>query len=287
MNMQLKKFQEAADKAEQEFLAAVNPEPEPEPEPSPETTPESAPEPEPPAPSAEDEKYKAAVRAMNEAQRKAAEAARREEEFTREKQALEAKLQEALERAERIAEAAKAQPAEEDDLESDMPEVARIAERKAKKALTPLEQRLADIEKKLEEERTRNKELEKQTRAEMLYKEVKQTHPDYEDLVASDDMQAWINTEAPPIYKAIFEGSVPMTARDAIAVLNAFKATRPAPKTATAPTDTKAPVKAPPAINTQPQTKKLPTEAEMVTFSRNIHRMTPEQIAEFEARLEA
>lgn len=283
---QLKKFQEAAEQAERDLLAANPPEPEPVPEPPIE---EAKPEPEPePIPAVDDEKYKAAVRAMNEAQRKAAEAAKREEEFTKEKQALEAKLQEALERAQKAAEKPQPVDEEEDELERDLPEVTKIAKRAAEKAKLELQKELADLKKWRSEQEERFKTSEQEVLARAIASEVKTAHPDYEQVVASEEMVAWVNNEAPPIYKAIFEGTVPSTGKDRILVLDAFKATRPAPKKDSAtPSDTKAPVKDSPAIQTKTQTKKLPTEAEMIAFSRNIHRMTPEQIAEFEARLEA
>lgn len=293
MSNKPKDFAEAAEQAEKEFLAAIEPETPPEEAANPEVqTLEPAEQPEAPAPSVvEEDKYKAAVKAMNEAQRKAAEAAKREEEFTKRQAELEAKLNEALESARKIAESAKAQPVDDDDdLEADMPEVSRIAEKKTRKALTPLEQRLAEIEKEMKAVKERNTKLEEDTRAKTMYSEIKVSHPDFEDVLASEEMQAWITNEAPPIYKAIFDGAVPYVAKDAIAVLNAFKQTQTPKKSQPAkqtPSDAEiaAPVKVAPQVSTQTKTKPLPTAKEMDWFMHNAHKLNAVELAEWEARL--
>lgn len=264
---------------------------EPVAEPAPEPTP--APEP-PPVPTEEpkvvdESKYKAAVKAMNEAQRKAAEAAKREEELAKREAELEARLREltAPPRPTRVEEP-------EDDLEADLPEVARIAERKARKALTPYEQRLEQLEKQLKEEReSRLKMAQEDERVKML-SQIKTAHPDYDELVNSDEMVAWVNNDAPPIYRAIFEGSIPFQARDAIAVLDAYKSTltptkpqaqvsRAVPSAA----EIAAPVKTNTQIATKMNTEEPPTPKELDWFMHNSHKLSAEELAKWDRRLSA
>lgn len=291
---QLKKFQEAAEQMEKDLLEAASAEPEQEP--SEETKLESEPPQESPTeqkPVFDEEEYKKQVKAMNAAQQAAADAEKRKAEaekllaeISERREAEEKRTQELLERAKKAAEAAKPVDEEEDELERDLPEVTKIAKRAAEKAKLELQKKIDEFDKWRAQQEERSKLTEQEALARAIASEVKTAHPDYEQVVASEEMVAWVNNDAPPIYKAIFEGSVPSTAKDRILVLDAFKSTRPAPKQGSnTPSDVKAPVKDSPSINTKTQVKKLPTESEMIEFSRNIHKMTPEQIAAFEARL--
>ena len=281
----LQEFAEAAKKAEEEFAALNQAEepastPEPEPEPTPEPTAEPAPEEQP---NAQEDKYKAAVKAMNEAQRKAAEASKREEEFVKRQQEMEAKLNEALEKLSKRPEPEEAQ----DELETDMPEVARLAELKAKRVLSPLEQKMSAIEAQLKALEEVRKQQETELNAKSMLSEIRKAHPDYDQVVNSDEMVAWINNDAPPIYKAIFDGSVNFTARDAIAVLNAYKSTttptpaKPTPSAA----EFAAPIKNNPNIASKPQTGKPLTAKELDWFMHNSHKLNQTELAEWDARL--
>lgn len=294
-----KDFQAEVVKAEQDFHAlypkdevkpteAVPPTPTEPTDPAAVVTPQVTPV----ATSEEDEKYKAAVKAMNEAQRKAAEAAKREEEFLKRETELKEKLEQAQEAArlamERVPPKVEAQE-EHDDLEDDLPEVARIAERKAKKAMSPLEKRIADIEARQEAERVNRERLSQDAVAMKMLEEIKVVHPDYDQLVNSEEMTAWINNEAPPIYKSIFDGTIPFQTKDAIAVLNAYKSTT-TPKQASAPaTPSAAEVAAP--VRTNPNiAPKLTPDRELTAkdydyFMHNSHRMKPEELAEWDRRL--
>ena len=244
-----------------------------------------------PAPVAEDweKKYKDSLKGMNEAQRKAAEVAKAKEEAEKKTVDLEAKLTEALERARLIQEAAKAQPvAEEDDLESDMPEVAKIANKYANKAKKELEARFAEIDKRLKAEEENRTRAENDRTAQRMVAEIKSAHPDYDQMVNSDEMIHWINNDAPPIYKAIFEGAIPFQAKDAITVLDAYKSTTtPKPKAPATPSaaEVAAPVKTNTPISTRLKTDAPLTMKDMDYFMHNSHKMKPEELAEWDRRL--
>ena len=260
---------------------------------APETTQEAPNEPDPTPAYAEEmkvvdeSKYKAAVKAMNEAQRKAAEAVKREEEFQKREAELEAKLKElsAPKPPQRVEEP-------EDDLETDLPEVVKIAERKARRAIAPLEEQVAELRKALKEEReSRSRAAAEDASAKMLT-QIKTAHPDYDDVIQSDEMVAWINNEAPPIYKAIYEGSIPFQARDAIAVLDAYKhtltpVTAKASKTSPSAAEIAAPVRTNTQIAPKANVTEPPTAKEMDWFMHNSHKLSQAELAEWDRRLSA
>ena len=291
-----KDFQEAADKAEQEFYAQY-PKGEPDPAPVADEVPtpqEKMPEPTevaPPSP-VEEDKYKAAVKAMNEAQRKAADAAKREEDFARREAELREQLDQALENArlamQRVTPRVDAQE-EHDDLEDDMPEVAKLAKRMAARELSPLQKRLDDMEARQKAEEANRERISKDTLAKKMLADIKEAHPDYEELVNSEAMQNWVNTEAPPIYKQIFDGTIPYETRDAVAVLNAYKSTTTPKKVSSPETPSAAEVAAP--VRTNPNiSPKLTPDRELTAkdydyFMHNSHRMKPDELAEWDRRL--
>jgi hypothetical protein len=285
----LAEFEEEAKKAEAEFNdiyktadePAKSEEVKPE-EPKVETPPE-------PAPPVEDweKKYKDSLKGMNEAQRKAADL---EKDSAKKQADLEAKLNEALERARQIQEATKVQPVvEEDDLESDMPEVAKIAKKYASKAQKELEARFDEINKRLKAEEESRTRIENDRTARRMVEDIKAVHPDYDQMVNSDEMIHWINNEAPPMYKAIFEGAIPFHAKDAITVLTAYKSTTtPKPKESAATpsaAEVAAPVKTNTPISTRLKTDAPLTMKDMDWFMHNSHKLKPEELAEWDKRL--
>lgn len=302
MSTKLKEFEEAAKKFEEEFLS-VNPqtvtetkseeqnretpasEPEPESQPTPEPIPAEDPE----------KKYKDLLKGMNEAQRKAAEAAKAKEETDKRLAEVEKQYQEILEKVKREQASTKAQPVEDPEIESlfaDLPDVAKIARIEAERARKAVEPEIQELRKLLQEEREARAKSEKAESGRQMYQEIVKAHPDYDEVVNSDEMVHWINNEAPPIFKAIFEGSVPTTAKDAITVLNAFKQTTT--PTQKAPVvnrpgaaEVAPPVKAPTPIATKPRTDEGMSEAEIEAAMKNIHRMSPAEIQALEQRIGA
>lgn len=309
----LKKFQEEAAKAEQEYLTQftdpveetkdVKPEVPAEEQPTETTevkadtdgakTEEVAPEPTT-EPSEFEKKYKDSLKGMNEAQRKAAESAKIAEDAQKRSQELEARLNEFLENAKKAQSTTKAEPVEEelDDLERDLPEVSKIARKNADRVQRALEQKLAELEKWKVTQEERVRAAEQESLARSIYSEVSKVHPDYEQVVGSDEMVAWINNEAPPIYKAIFEGTVPSTAKDRILVLDAFKhTTTPTKKVVTASTpgaaEVAAPVKTNTPISTKPKSEEPLSEKDLDYFMHNSQRMSQEELAKWNTRIEA
>lgn len=290
-------FAEAAEKAEKEFLAQFQPdesEAEPEKVTEPDSNPvaeaEPTPEPEPEPPQIDEEKYKAHVKAMNAAQRKVAELAKREEELNKRLEEQEAKLKEALEAA-KARQQEPRQPDPEDEWEADMPEVTKIAQRKAAEIEKKMQARLDAMEASLKAQEEFRQKIDAEASARKLREDIAAAHPDYDKHTSSEEMVAWINNEAPPIYKAIFEGSIPFTAKDAIAVLNAYKSTlaptQQASKQSPSAADVGTSVKSNPNISTKNAAEKPVTEKEMEWFMHNSHKLKPEELAEWDRRLSA
>ena len=267
------------------------PEPTPEPvvEPVPEKVEEKKPEPVEPEPVKPDpevvaeDKYKAAVKAMNEAQRETADLRKAQKDRDAKQVELETRLND-------IAEAQKREASKviepEDDLEFDLPDVAKIADRKANKVREALDPRLSDIEKKLERFEAQQKQNADETAALTMRQDVIKTHPDFDEVVNSEAMQAWVNTEAPPMYKAIYDGSIPFTAKDVVEVVNRFKATLgTVAQVADVPSDKAAPVKTSSNPTSKGNTPQPLTEQEIVEFKNKQHLLPQAKKDEFNARL--
>jgi len=285
----VKDFEEAAAAAERQFLGITDPEPTtpeapvtPEvaepvaPEPPPTLEPEAAPDPETPKALIDEEKYKGSVKAMNEAQREAAELRKQQAKFAEEKDALEAKLNEFIRQS-------KERPEPMDDLESDMPEVAQIAELKARKVRDELASQIEEINKW-------RRERDAEASTNRLWQAVLAKHPDFDDVVNSEAMVAWVYNEAPPIYRAIYDGHVPFSERDVIAVVDQFKQTLAPKPEATRPNkpsaaDIAAPVRTSPVISLVQEEDPV-TEAEINDFMHNVQRKSPAEVAAFNAKLD-
>ena len=303
----MEEFQKAAEEEERKFRetygqagedqpaeAVAEPTPTDEPAAEPVATEEIRAEPEPtpnPVPVEEpkvvdESKYKAAVKAMNEAQRKAAEAAKREEELAKREAELETRLRNLSAPPKPTA-----QPEPEDDLEQDLPEVAKIAERKARKAVSTVESRIEQLEKQLKEERELRVKMASEDASVKMLSQIRAAHPDYDEMVNSDEMVAWVNNDAPPIYKAIFDGTIPFQARDAIAVLDAYKSTltpktKPqVSKTSPSAAEIAAPVKTNTQIATKMNTEEPPTAKELEWFMHNSHKLNQEDLAKWDRRI--
>lgn len=230
----------------------------------------------------EEDKYKAAVKAMNEAQREAAELRKAQKDQEYKQVELEKRLSELVEERKR--------PVVQDfddELESDLPDVAKLSERKARQVMDPVLKELEDIKRwRHEQESTAVKAREEQS-ALLMRQEVLKQHADFDEVVNSEAMQKWIENEAPPVYKKIYDGSIPFDTKDVVQVLNHFKSTLvPAKVVADKPSD-KASVKTPVNPTSKPTKPASVTPEELTEFKNKGHRWSPEKRAEFTARLDS
>jgi hypothetical protein len=240
--------------------------------------------PDPPKSLIDEEKYKASVKAMNEAQREAAELRKFKEESVKSQRDLEERINELVRQSKAFV-----APEPEDDLETDMPEVAKIAERYAKNSENRVLSELTEIKKRLEAEEKARKDRDASEASNRMRQAVIAAHPDFDDVVNSEAMQAWVNNEAPPIFKSIYDGSVPFSERDVIAVVSQFKSTL-APKAAAtskpSASDIAAPVRTSPVVSTSTGNDAPITEAELNDFMHNAQRKTEAELKAFNARLD-
>jgi hypothetical protein len=236
----------------------------------------------------EDKKYKDAVKAMNEAQREAAELRKAQKEQADRQAELEQRLNEILKAKEKEKELPK--PMEpEDDLEQDLPEVTKIAERKARKVQAELEARIAEIDKRLAAEEKIQKQKADEQAGLMIVQEVMKAHPDYQEVANSEGLKNWVEAEdTPPLFKAVYEGKVPATARDIVEVINRYKSSLvPAKITSDKPSDKVPTVKSTPNPTTKPNKPAPLTPAEIKQYQDNVHRMSAKDKEAFDVRLKA
>jgi len=178
-------------------------------------------------------RYKSAVKAMNEAQRKAAE---REKEIAR----MEKEKDELISQLQRTPIYNPIQPLEDDSVtnldqalsewESELPDTTRIvktATEAVRKDLSRMfQEKFLTVEHQLEEQKKEKELIKMQESVRLRDERVKAVHPDYDDIRFSDDFKSWIYGDAPSIYKAVYEGKISFDDRDASKVIEDFKSFR-------------------------------------------------------------
>lgn len=246
---------------------------------------EAQPEPVKPDPKiVEEDKYKSAVKAMNEAQREAADLRKSQKDQADKHTELEARLNAVIE--ERKKDAAKVHPA--DDLERDLPDVVEISERKANRVQEVLDPRITKLEKQLDEFNAERKKSSEERASVLMREEVLKAHSDFDTVVNSEEMNAWINSEAPPIYKSIYEGGIPFTAKDVIQVVNHYKSTlAPTKVVSDTPNDKVAAVKTVVTPSSKGNKPAPVTDSEMQEFTQSGHRWDSKRKEVFNERLNA
>lgn len=167
--------------------------------------------------------YKSAVKAMNEAQRQKAEAERivkeREEENLRIKQELEAIKRQNLVPKEDTTETELDETLSEFDLpdtQSMVKKGAKVVINKVNEKVSAVEQEIYDLKKALEDSKVQALVAERD-------KKIKEVHSDYDDVRLSDEFKSWIYSDAPSMYKKIYEGTIAFDERDAISIIDSYK----------------------------------------------------------------
>lgn len=175
-------------------------------------------------------RYKSAVKAMNEAQRKAAD---REKEIAR----IEKEKDELISQLQRTPIYNPVQPLEDTSVtnldqalsewELELPDTTKIvktATEAVRKDLSRMfQEKFSTVEHQLEEQKKEKELIKMQEIVRLRDERVKKVHPDYDDIRFSDDFKSWIYGDAPSIYKAVYEGTVSFDDRDASKVIEDFK----------------------------------------------------------------
>jgi len=178
-----------------------------------------------------EKQYKSAVKAMNEAQRKAADSERLLQERAAEHDRFKLELQQIKSQLE-----SEANKTEEDTSYIDsilepyaeeLPDTTEVVRRATKAIKQEMDrsfnQKLMNVEsqiRKQQEDADQIKFLEKIRLRDQM---VKQTHSDYDEIRLSDEFKTWIYGEAPSMYRAVYEGTVEFNDRDADKIITDYK----------------------------------------------------------------
>ena len=168
--------------------------------------------------------YKSAVKAMNEAQRQKAEYERlsmdREQEHLRIKAELEAFKRQNLAPKEDTTDTELDQTLSEwndlPDTQSMVKQGAKVVINRVNEKVSAVEQEIFDLKKTLEDSKIQVLVAERD-------KKIKEVHSDYDDVRLSDEFKAWIYSDAPSMYKKVYEGAVSFDEKDAISIVDSFK----------------------------------------------------------------
>lgn len=177
-----------------------------------------------------EKQYKSAVKAMNEAQRKAAETekllkkqAEENEIFKAELEAIKQKMsQPALENGVSLVSQALDKWKEEypDTVNMNL-ETANAVKQEVKQLI---DSRLYSVEEQLKKSRAEQEHFKLLEQIRLRDEKIKQHHSDYDDVRLSDDFKTWVYGEAPSIYQGVYEGTIPFNDRDAVKIMDDFKA---------------------------------------------------------------
>lgn len=218
-----------------------------------------------------EKQYKAAVKAMNDAQRQKAEAdrllkqqAEEHEKFKAELLAIKQQIQQPSKTNNvSLVDQALSPFAEEypDTVKMDI-----LAANAVKEEVRNLiDSRFQNVEDQLRQSREEQERFKILEQIRLRDEKVKQVHPDYDDVRLSDDFKTWIYGEAPSLYKAVYEGAIPFDEKDAVKIVSDFKSyatptvenktvtSRPRPGAAEASVKTASAVVADMGINNEPE----------------------------------
>lgn len=178
-----------------------------------------------------EKQYKSAVKAMNEAQRKAADAERilkeradEHERFKRELQQIKSRLESETQEEEQDTSYIESvlQPFAEEL--PDTTEVVRRATKAIKEELNrSFSQKLMTVEEQIRQQKEEAEKFKFIEKIRMRDEAVRQKHPDYDDIRLSDDFKTWIYGEAPSMYRAAYEGTVEFNEKDADKIISDYK----------------------------------------------------------------
>jgi hypothetical protein len=178
-----------------------------------------------------EKQYKSAVKAMNDAQRKAAEAekllrqqADEHERFKLELQQIKSKMQSDFEMSQHsssiIDESVK-------DYEDELPDTVAIAKRAAQAAKQELNElfskKLSSVEEEIKRQKEEAEMFKFMEQIRLRDERVKSVHPDYDDIRLSDEFKTWVYSDAPSLYRAVYEGTVNFDDRDATKIMDDYK----------------------------------------------------------------
>ena len=180
--------------------------------------------------SVSEKQYKSAVKAMNEAQRKAAETERllkqqaeENEKFKNELLAIKQQLSQKQPEASSVSLIDQAL----DKWKEEYPDTVNMnratAQAVKQEVENLLQTRLSSVEEQIRASREEQERFKILEQIRLRDERVKQVHTDYDDVRLSDEFKSWIYGDAPSIYRSVYEGSIPFDDRDAIKIMDDYK----------------------------------------------------------------
>lgn len=176
-------------------------------------------------------RYKSAVKAMNEAQRKAADKEKMLAQLEKEKEEYRLRLEQLSQNRETsfsgqqdVSDSDQASWSQWEEELPDTTKIVRAATEAVRKDLNrAFQEKFSTVEQQLNEQKQEKELFKMQEIVRLRDERVKTVHSDYDDIRFSDDFKSWIYGDAPSIYKAVYEGTVSFDDRDAAKVIEDYK----------------------------------------------------------------
>lgn len=175
--------------------------------------------------------YKSAVKAMNEAQRKAAEAEKLLAEQAQERERYRQELENIKLRIQSQEEDQQDDSIDLDQVlspyEEEIPETTELMKKAVRtveeKMTKEFNQKFKTVEDHVRKQREEAENFKLLEQVRLRNERVKLVHPDYDDIRLSDEFKTWVYGEAPSIYQKVYEGTVDFDDSDAAKIIDDFK----------------------------------------------------------------
>lgn len=240
--------------------------------------------------------YKAAVKAMNTAQKERAETEKMLKDIAEQNRLINDELQKIKETQNTKLELGTIDNSDDvSEWENEYPKTVKIAEKKA----AQIKKELKGEFKTLQDELTALKtEIEEGKIAKQMSErdsEIKKVHPDFDEVRLSDEFKNWIYSSAPTMYKGVYEGTIPFDISDVIKVVHDYKNSMNLPvntknltKKTVSPAEVS--VRTSPSVSSNMDLVKIDefTEQDFMRLSTNIHKIKdPNKRAELMKRADS
>ena len=177
-----------------------------------------------------EKQYRSAVKAMNDAQRKAADAEKllkqqvaEHERFKIELEAIKQQVNQPL-REDSVSLVDQALEKWKDEYPDTVNMNLQTANAVKQEVQQMMDSRFFGVEEQLKKSRAEQEHFKVLEQVRLRDEKIKQHHNDYDDVRLSDDFKTWVYGEAPSMYQGVYEGTIPFDDRDAVKIVSDFKA---------------------------------------------------------------
>jgi hypothetical protein len=231
-------------------------------------------------------KYKSAVKAMNAAQKERSEYEKTLKDILEQNESIKRELEDIRNQkvsnvdTDNLSELFNMDTTNDEvsDWEAEFPKTARIAEKKALVVKNELNNKFKTVEDQVNTIKAELDESKIRKQINERDEQIKQVHPDFDDVRLSDEFKEWIYGSAPSIYRGVYEGTIPFDVNDVIKVFDDYKlstnkTTVPTTVKKVAPAEMR--VKTSPSVSSNMRLENVEelTEVDFMRISQNIHRV--------------